>query len=106
MCHMPHPSHSPQFDHLNNICLGQQKLKHPIMQFRPHSSYFLPSTLMYLPQHTTFSNTFSLLFIDKTKSLQELQTYITVWSFTTPTCFDMSVPSSRSLYTKFKTRQY
>jgi len=44
----------------------------------------------------------SLPFIYKTNSMHKLQTYLKVWSFTTTTCFSMSVRSSRSSNTKFR----
>jgi hypothetical protein len=47
-CHMPSPSHSPLFDHLNNILWGIQIMKLLIMKCPPVSS---PFRSRCLPQH-------------------------------------------------------
>jgi hypothetical protein len=41
--------------------------------------------------------------IYKTNLMHKLQTQLKVWSFTIPTCFGTSVPSSGSSYIKYKT---
>jgi len=38
--------------------------------------------------------------------MHKLQTHLTVWYFSTPTCFDTSLSSSGSSYTKFETCWY
>jgi len=66
-CHMPSPSHSPLFDHLNNILWGIQIMKLLIMKFPPVSSppfpsppkhYILPSSSPYVPHAQPISFSF------------------------------------------------
>jgi len=49
--YMTHPSHSPRFDHPNNICRGLQIIKLLITQFSPLSCYLVPLRPKYSPQH-------------------------------------------------------
>jgi hypothetical protein len=50
MCHMPHPSHSSQFDHPNNILWAVQITKLLIMSFSPFPCYLVPLRPKYSPQ--------------------------------------------------------
>ena len=50
-CYMPHPSHSSQFDHLNNTWWGVQIIKLLIMYFSPLPCYLIPHMLKYSPQY-------------------------------------------------------
>jgi len=49
-CYVPHPSHSPWFDHPNNI-LCVQVMKFFIVHSSPASCHFLPLRSKYFPQH-------------------------------------------------------
>jgi len=46
-----HPSHSPSFDHPNNILWGSKTMKLPSTQFLLVCCYFFPHRLKYLNQH-------------------------------------------------------
>ena len=66
----------------------------------PTQGYCLqPSvTRSSFPVHNSYH-----FFIYKSNLMHKLQTHLKVWSFTTPTCFGTSVPSSGSSYIKYKT---
>ena len=51
ICCMPHPSHSSQFDYLNNIRCAVPIIKLLILQFPPLSCYLIPLMSKYSPQY-------------------------------------------------------
>jgi hypothetical protein len=51
MCYMPYPSHSSQFDHLNNIPSAVPIFKLLVLWLPPLPCHHVPLMLKYSPQH-------------------------------------------------------
>jgi hypothetical protein len=61
-CCMSHPSHTPRFDHPNNIWRSVQVMKLLIMKFSSVSYHFLPLRSKYSPQHPVLKHPQSMFF--------------------------------------------
>jgi hypothetical protein len=48
---IPHPSHRPRFNRLNNVCRRLHIMEVPITHISPHFRHFHPFRLKYSPQH-------------------------------------------------------